>query len=57
MKNNRRKEIIMEQKMIPEYEYLGLGFPIMLKNVVCLKMFVAHSHLCIGTDENPFENL
>jgi DNA-binding transcriptional regulator YiaG len=28
----------MEQKIIPEYEYLGLGFPIKLKNVVCLKI-------------------
>jgi len=27
----------MEQKMIPKYEYLGLGFPVMLKNVVFLK--------------------
>jgi len=24
--------------MIPEYEYRGLGFPILLKNVVCLKI-------------------
>jgi DNA-binding transcriptional regulator YiaG len=29
---------MMEQKMIPEYEYLGLGFPIKLKNVICLKI-------------------
>jgi DNA-binding transcriptional regulator YiaG len=29
---------MMEQKMIPEYEYLGLGFPMKLKNVVCFKI-------------------
>ena len=28
----------MEQKIIPEYEYLGLGFLIVLKNVVCFKI-------------------
>lgn len=28
----------MEQKIIPEYEYLGLGFPILLKDVVLLKI-------------------
>ena len=28
----------MEQKIIPEYEYLGLGFPILLKDVVFLKI-------------------
>ncbi|EDN69689.1 conserved hypothetical protein [Beggiatoa sp. PS] len=28
----------MEQKIISEYEYLGLGFPMRLKNVVCLKI-------------------
>ena len=29
----------MEPKIIPEYEYFGLGFLIVLKNVVCLKIY------------------
>ena len=28
----------MEQKIIVKYEYLGLGFLVILKNVVCLKI-------------------
>ena len=28
----------MEPKVIPEYEYLGLGLPMKLKNVACLKI-------------------